>query len=444
MRFTTEEVAAATDGRVVGDDVAVDGVAIDSRLVAAGALFVPIVADRDGHGFIETAVEAGAAAYLTSGGPVDVTATAVEVDDTTEALWRIGAEARRRLPDRVVGVTGSVGKTSTKDLLAAVLGRRWTTTANERSFNNELGVPLTLACAHDETEATVVEMGARGEGHIALLCELARPTVAIVTVVEGAHLELFGSIEAIAAAKAELVEALPVHGAAVLNADAPLVAAMAHRTRASVARFGVEAIDVDVRAEHVDLDSELRASFQLASAWGRRHVRLASRGRHQVTNALAAATAGLLLDVDIDDVVEALGEAELSPHRMDLKVTPAGVRVLNDAYNANPASMRAALTALCALPAKRHFAVLGVMAELGPEGGREHLAIAREAAADGVTIVAVGAADYGPEVMHVADVSAALALLESEGLGEGDAVLVKASRVAALERLAEELHRAGC
>lgn len=423
----------------------VDGVTIDSREVAPGALFVPIVAERDGHDFIASAVQAGAVAYLTAKPVLDVGVAAIEVADTGEALLAIGRLARSRLPDRVVGVTGSVGKTSTKDLLAAVLGQRWTTTANVRSFNNELGVPLTLAGAVEGTEATVIEMGARGPGHIARLCDVARPTIGVVTVVQGAHLEFFGNLAGVAAAKGELVEALPASGTAVLNADDPLVAAMAERTSAGVARFGVDATDVEVHAEGIALDDDLHPQFRLVTSWGSATVHLAARGRHQVVNALAAATAGLAAGVSLDDVVVALGKAALSPSRMDLITTPAGLRLLDDAYNANPASMAAALQALAELPAQRRVAVLGTMAELGPDAASDHAAMAELAAGLGIEVVAVGEPSYGvgDGIEHVVDRESALVSLRARGLGAGDAVLVKASRVAALERVAEELRHDG-
>ncbi|MGH9182074.1 MAG: Mur ligase family protein, partial [Acidimicrobiales bacterium] len=225
MRTSGSVVADVVGGRLVGPDVELDGLSIDSRSVRPGQVFVPVVAGRDGHDFIEAALAAGAAAYLTIRPPGE--GTAVVVDDTAAALSRIGAWARDRLPDRVVGVTGSVGKTSTKDLLAPVLARRWPTASSHRSFNNEMGVPLTLGNAPEGTEAVVVEMGARGRGQVAALCALARPTVGIVTAVGACHTEQFGSIEAVAESKSELVACLPASGTAVLNAADPRVAAMA-------------------------------------------------------------------------------------------------------------------------------------------------------------------------------------------------------------------------
>lgn len=430
VRFRASELAEAAGGRLAGPDVEVDGATVDSRAARGGELFVPVVAARDGHEFVADALAAGAAAYLTARAPAG--GTAVVVDDTALALGRLGHAARGRLPDRVVGVTGSVGKTSVKDLLAAVLARRYRTSASPRSFNNELGLPLTLLNAADDAEAVVVELGARGRGHIALLCETARPTVGVVTAVAMAHTELFGSVEEVAAAKGELVEALPPSGTAVLNADDPLVAAMAARTAATVVTFGAGG---DVRADGVTVDDELRASLTITSPWGRAGLRLAARGAHQVANALAAAAAALAAGATLEDVAAGLGEAAVSPWRMELLTAPSGAVVLNDAYNANPASASAALRALARLPARRRVAVLGAMAELGAGSAAAHRDVGDLARSLDIRVVAVAAPDYGGE--DVADLDGALSALGE--LGDGDAVLVKGSRVFGLERLAAAL-----
>jgi UDP-N-acetylmuramoyl-tripeptide--D-alanyl-D-alanine ligase len=329
-------------------------------------------------------------------------------------------------------VTGSLGKTSVKDLLAAVLARRLRTAASERSFNNELGVPLTLLNAPDGTQAVVVEMGARGIGHIAELCAIARPTVGIITRVAAVHTSEFGSVEDIARAKGELVEALPRRGIAILNAADARVAAMAARTDATVITFGDGG---DVRAEDLTLDDELRPTFVLASPWERAKVTLRVRGRHQVENALAAAAAGLAEGIGEAAVVRGLERGSLSRWRMDLATTPSGAVVLNDAYNANPTSVAAALESLAALRARRRVAVLGVMAELGDRSAADHAAIGERARSLDIHVIAVAAPGYGGQ--DVESVDEALALLAD--LGDGDAVLVKGSRVAGLERLAEEL-----
>ncbi len=430
MELRTAELAAAVGGRLEGPDVVVDGATQDSRAIEAGQLFVAIEAARDGHDFIADALANGAGAYLTQG-PTEG-GTAIVVADTANALQAAGRLARSRLPDRVIGVTGSVGKTSVKDLLAGVLSQRWATSANLRSFNNELGVPLTLLNVPDGTEAVVVEMGARGVGHIAELCAIAAPTVGVVTRVAAVHTEVFGHIDEVARAKGELVESLPANGTAVLNAGDARVAAMASRTSAGVITYGPGG---DVRAEEVALDNELQARFLLVTPWGTEQIELAARGIHQVENALAAAAAALVVEVDLAGVAAGLATATLSPWRMELGTSPDGVRVLNDAYNANPTSVLAALESLAALPARRRIAVLGVMAELGHVEADEHAAIGARARELGIRVVAVAAGGYGGE--DVASVDEAVAALDD--LAEGDAVLVKGSRVAGLERLAEIL-----
>ncbi len=441
MRLTLHDLAGATGGTVTGDPAtAVDGLGIDSRALAPGAGVVARVAERDGHDFGPAAVAGGAAAGVVARPVPGVDVPALLVDDTAAALLAIGRLARTRLPDRVVGVTGSVGKTSTKDLLAAVLAARWATAASARSFNNEIGVPLTLAGAADATQAAVIEMGARGPGHIALLCGIARPTAAIVTAVADAHLEMFGTVDDVARAKGELVEALPPDGVAVLNADDARVVAMADRTTARVLTYGVgPASAAEVRATDVELDDLLRPRLLLRSPWGDAPVTLAVHGAHQAANAVAAAACALALGVDLDDVVEALAGATVSGMRMQVERAPSGLVVVNDAYNANPTSTRAALDALAALPVPgRKVAVLGVMAELGADSAERHRQVTAHAAERGIEVVAVAAPAYEAPV-GVADAAEAVERLGD--LAPGDAVLVKGSRVAGLEAVAEALLR---
>jgi len=420
-------LALACGGALSGPDVEVDGATNDSRSLRPGQLFVPLVAERDGHGFVTAALATGAAAYLTARPPVG--GTAIVVDDTGAALLACGRLARSTLPERVVGVTGSVGKTSVKDLLAAALATMWATAASERSFNNEIGVPLTLLGAPDGTEAVVLEMGARGVGHIRLLCEVGRPTVGVVTSVAAVHTELFGSIDEVALGKGELVEALPSSGTAVLNADDERVAAMAARTAARVLLFGGRG---EVRAEAVACDDGLRPSFRLCTPWGDAQVRLEVRGAHQVGNALAAAAAALACGVALPAVAEGLGAAVPSPLRMDLQRSRSGALVLNDAYNANPTSMAAALQALAALPGTgRRVAILGPMTEL-VEPAAAHAEVAALAVSLGIELIPTGTKLYGPEPAD--DPVATIGPLDPD-----DAVLVKASRAARLEHLAEAL-----
>ena len=433
MEIRSSDLAAACHGRLDGPDAVIDGASIDSRSIRPGQLFVPVVAARDGHEFVPAALKRGAAAYLTARDPVG--GTAVVVDDTVDALQAIGRLARDRLTCPVVGITGSVGKTSVKDLLAAALSVSLKTTASERSFNNELGVPLTLLSAPADAEAVVVEMGARGIGHIAALCAVAQPTIGVVTRVATAHTEAFGTIDEVARAKGELPEALPADGTAVLFAEDDRVVAMAQRTRARVLTYGEGG---DVRAIWLEVDDDLRPTFTLVSPWGNAVVELAARGVHQVDNALGAAAVALVCGLSPGQVAEGLGAATLSPWRMELASTPSGARVLNDAYNANPVSVAAALRSLVSLPATRRVAVLGVMAELGVRSDEEHASIGALARELGVRLVAVAAPAYGGDV-DVADVDAAIEALGA--LGPDDAVLVKGSRVAALESLAQALLR---
>jgi len=432
VRWRAEAIADAVGGVLSGPDTDVTGATIDSRSVVGGELFVPVRAARDGHDFIGRALDAGAAACLSAEGAGP--GTTILVDDTASALADLGRAARLRIGERVVGITGSAGKTSTKDLLASVLGGPFRTAASERSFNNELGVPLTLVNAADDTEVVVVEMGARGVGHIAALCSIAHPTVGVVTNVGLAHTEMLGSLDNVARAKAELIESLPPSGTALLNADDPRVAAMRSVSSAEVLTYGVNS--GDVRACDMSLDGELRPSFRLTSSWGSVDVRLGVRGAHNAANAVAAAAAALALGVPLEDVAAGLGRAHPSPWRMELNRSLDGGLVLNDAYNANPASTEAALRSLAALDATRRVAVLGPMLELGERSAAEHARIGALVRSLGIDLlVTVGAPSYEGE--DVADIAGAIALVGP--VGPGDAVLVKGSRAAGLERLATVL-----
>jgi len=433
VRFSTSDVASELGGELVGPDVVVDGASIDSRTVGPGQLYVPIVAARDGHRFIRAALDAGAPAYLTVQPPVG--ATAVVVGDTALALLRLGEVARARLGGGVVGITGSVGKTTTKDLVRHCLASTFLVGASEQSFNNELGLPLTLLNAPDDARWVVLEMGSRGVGHIRRLAEVARPDVGIVTSVAMAHVEFFGDLDGVARAKSELVAALPETGVAVLNFDDPRVARMAGMSPCPVLGYAVDA-QAEVRAEAMCLDAELRPRFHLRTPWGDGEVRLALRGVQQVPNALAAAAAALWCGVTLEAVQHALAEVTSSPLRMEVHRSDGGPVLVVDCYNANPASTEAALRSLAALPARRKIAVLGVMAELGDAGPREHKRIAALARDLGIELIAVDAPAYGVPVVH--GVEGALAVLQ---LDDGDAVVVKGSRVAGLEALASALAR---
>jgi UDP-N-acetylmuramoyl-tripeptide--D-alanyl-D-alanine ligase len=442
------EVADLADGHAVGDaaDVRVTGpVVVDSRAAVPGGLFVAVKgAHVDGHDFGGPAAAAGA--VLALGAREVAGLPTVVVADPVHALGQLAHGVLARLPlAHVVGLTGSVGKTTTKDLLAALLSRLGPTVAPPGSYNNELGLPLTVLAADAATRHLVLEMGARGVGHIRELCVLAPPRTGLVLNVGSAHLGEFGSREAVAAAKGELVEALPADGVAVLSADDAVVAAMAARTDARVVTFG-ESEAADVRAVDVSLDAG-RARFGIVAGGEQQPVALRLVGRHQVANATAAAAAALEAGLPLLDVAAALSAAEpVSRWRMEVVERPDGVTVVNDAYNANPESVRAALDALVALAGDRPtWAVLGEMRELGPGAADAHAEVGRYAAALGVgRVVAVGeeaaaiaegagAAGRRTRAEVVADVDAAVDALRD--VRAGDVVLVKASRAAGLERV---------
>ena len=430
MRFRASDVAAATGGVLHGSDAVLRGASFDSRSLRRGDLFVAVVAERDGHDFVGDAAAAGAGAALVSRAVDGVDTPLVIVPETSAALLDLASWARARLDATVVGITGSVGKTTTKDLVAAAVGAARRVAANERSFNNEQGLPVTILGAPDDTEVLVLEMGMRGLGEIARLCAVGRPDIGVVTAVAAAHTERLGGIEGVARAKAELVAALPATGTAVLNADDPLVAAMAGSTAAAVLTFGAHEA-ADVRIDALSLDDRARARFTARTPWGRADVRLAVTGAHMATNAAAALAVAGAVGVGVDAAADALGRAELSSMRMQVVTAGAGGIVLNDAYNANPTSMRAALDAVAAMVADRRVAVLGAMAELD-DPDPAHREVAGRARELGIELVAVGTDRYGvePAIDPVAAVGPVV---------PGVVVLVKASRVARLEQVANRL-----
>ncbi|MFJ9723527.1 UDP-N-acetylmuramoyl-tripeptide--D-alanyl-D-alanine ligase [Streptomyces sp. NPDC101209] len=427
----------------------------DSRQVEPGSLFVAFVGERvDGHDYARQVVEAGAVAVLASR-PVGV--PAIVVDDVQSALGALARHVVRRLGATLVALTGSAGKTSTKDLIAQVLRRKAPTVFTPGSLNNEIGLPLTALSATEETKFLVLEMGARGIGHIRYLTELTPPRIGLVLNVGSAHIGEFGGREQIAQAKGELVEALPEDGAAILNADDPFVRAMASRTKARVVFFG-ESDEADVRAENVRLTDTGQPAFRLHTPSGASDVTMRLYGEHHVSNALAAAAVAHELGMSAEEIATALSEADsLSRWRMEVTERPDGVTIVNDAYNANPESMRAALRALVAMgKGRRTWAVLGKMAELGDEALAEHDAVGRLAVRLNVgKLVAVGGREaswlqlgaynegsWGEESVHVSDAQAAIDLLRSE-LRPGDVVLVKASRSVGLESVAQALLETG-
>ncbi|GAA3803145.1 UDP-N-acetylmuramoyl-tripeptide--D-alanyl-D-alanine ligase [Sphaerisporangium flaviroseum] len=443
-------IAEITSGALAGmaDPRAVvrGPVLIDSRAAEPGSLFVAIRGERaDGHDFAAQACEAGAVAVLASR-PVE--APCLVVGDVVTALAELAAATVAELPrTTVVGVTGSAGKTTTKDLLARLTGLIGPTIAPVGSYNNEIGHPLTVLRADQDTRFLVLELSAREEGHIAYLTRIAPPKVGVVLNVGTAHLGVFGGREQIAKAKGELVEALPSDGVAVLNADDPLVRAMADRTEARVSWFGRSA-DAGVRAEDESLDERGRASFTLRTPSGAAGVRLRLYGAHAVENVLAAAAAAYELGLPVATIADELSRAEpRSRWRMEVTDRPDGVTVINDAYNANPDSMRAAFQTLGVLGKdRRRFAVIASLRELGEESDTLNEGVGRLAAEAGLTglwvvgddALPVLAGAKGAPVVHVPGPADAAAELAAR-LRPGDVVLVKGPRAAGLERVADAL-----
>ena len=459
---TLNEIANAVGGQLVGNpDVHITGVATDSRHVVAGDLYCAIVGERvDGHDFIADACANGAVAVLASrsiDGPgvvIGADATRRGAEKVDVVISAIGTLAERERTARknlqVIGVTGSSGKTSTKDLIGQVLMMAGPTVAPAGSPNNELGLPLTLLQADDDTQFVVAEMGMRGLGHIEYLCNIARPTVGVVTNVGHAHVGEVGSIDAVARAKSELVAAIDPHGHVVLNADDPNVRAMAKISKAPVTFFG-RSDNADVRARNIVIQHSGGSAFDLEFGLDSARVELKQIGEHYVSNALAAATVGLVLGMELDDVAQALTSAvPVSKWRMEVRNINGQFTVINDAYNANPESMEAALKALVAIPdVHRTWAVLGAMHELGDESISEHDRLGRLAVrldVDQLVVVGqdakalhLGALQEGSwdnETVWFPDFSAAADYIVGN-IHIGDVVLFKASRSEGFEKLAD-------
>jgi len=458
--MTLAEVAGVVGGRLADadPDLVVTVAASDDRDCVPGTLFACIAGERvDGHDFVASARERGAVAALTTR---PVGSPAVVVDDVVAALGALASYAIQRLPGTLVlGLTGSSGKTTTKDLLAAILAPHGETVAPRGSFNSEVGLPLTVLSCTTRTTYLVLEMGMRGRQHISYLCDIAHPRIAGVINVGSAHIELLGSQEAIAEAKGEILDALPADGTAILHIDNPLVMAQAGRTAAPIMTFG-ESPDADVRATDISLDELARPRFTLHWQGSEVPVQLTLSGEHQVANALAATAFALAAGIGLADIVTVLESYEsVSKWRMEVTELPGGITVVNDAYNANPESVRAALKALVAMgrgeQERRTWAVLGEMRELGDASIEEHDAIGRlavrldvaklVAVGEGARPIHLGAAhegSWGEESTWVPDIDAAVALLR-EQLQPGDIVLVKASRSIGLEAVVSALIEQG-
>jgi len=461
--LTLAQIAEITGGELRGDPAAVvtGEVVIDSRRAGPGGLFAAVAGERaDGHDFAPAAVAAGAVAVLATR---SVPIPSVLVTDVPAALAALAKFVIDALPAAAVaGITGSSGKTTTKDLAAQLVERLGPTIAPAGSFNNEFGHPLTVLRADAATRYLVLELSARGPGHIAYLCRVAPPRYGVVLNVGQAHAGEFGGLDQVARAKGELVEALPADGTAILNADDPRVLAMAARTAARVVTFGVDDRNAqiptaEIRAAGVRLDDLGRPSFTLLTPEGQAGVTLRLHGAHNVPDAVAAAALARELGLDLADIADGLCAAVArSRWRMEVRRRPDGVTVINDAYNANPESVRAALQALRHLAQDgRGFAILGHMAELGEVSRASHEDIGEFAAQSELAgLIAVGeeakpilagarrVRSWTGEALAVPEGTAALDALANQ-LKPGDVVLVKASRAARLEGVAASLLTGG-
>jgi UDP-N-acetylmuramoyl-tripeptide--D-alanyl-D-alanine ligase len=443
------ELTGATLADVPDPGALITGpVVIDSREVQPGSLFAALPGTRtDGHDFAAAAARAGAVAVL---GTRPAGAPALIVDDVPAALARLARAVVDALPGlTIIGITGSAGKTTTKDLAAQLIEQLGPTVSPPGSFNNEIGHPLTALRVTEQTRYLVSEMSARGIGHIAQLCRVTPPRLGAVLSVGHAHLGEFGSLDHIALAKGELPAALPADGVAILNADDARVAGMAARTAARVVTFG-RSPDADIRAELVRQDELGRPGFTLVTPSGSAPVQLQLYGEHHVGNALAAAALALELGLPADAVAAGLSAAVArSRWRMEVTRLPGGVTILNDAYNANPDAMRAAIETLAVMAAGgRGLAVLGYMTELGGDADRLHEAAGGQAAAAGVAaLIVVGdeavpmlagaksVSSWTGELVHVPDAASAVQAVRSR-MRAGDVVLVKASHSIGLEQVA--------
>lgn len=462
LMIDVDTVIAVTGAELLGGsrDVIASDVVIDSRHTTPGCAFVAMPgSSADGHEFCLTALERGARVLIVTREAAQIAdivaaarereATVVRVDDGLTAIQQLAAYHRSRLHCDVIGITGSTGKTTTKDFVYAALADTLRVVCTEGNRNNELGVPLTILRAGLDTDVLIVEMGMRGQGEIAALCSIARPNLGLITNVGTSHIEILGSQDAVASAKGELVRCLPPGGRAFLNGDDGYTDVLAGWAACPVILWGLSA-GCEVTASGVTVDAESRASFDLVAPQGSARVELTVPGRHNVYNALAAAAVGLHLGVKPAVLAEGLHQASLSAMRMQVFESASGVTVINDAYNANPVSMRAAIETLAGMrSAGRRIAVLGDMAELGSLTEIAHFRIGEEVARLPIDVlvtagprarrIAQGALAEGMPAENVRpceQVPEAIEVLD-DLLVEGDIVLVKASRVMGLEAVAE-------
>lgn len=429
MQFSLSQIASITQGKLFGHDVSFEKVSTDSREIIGGELFIPLIAERDGHDWISTAIDAGAHAYLTERQPEG--GNGVNVASTHTALIEIASFARAQLDAKVIGITGSVGKTTTKDLLFNILNQVYTTHANIKSFNNNIGLPITLIEAPQHTEALILEMGANAPNEIKELCKIGQPDIGVVTCVAKAHTEGFGGIEGVAKAKGELIAALKEDGIAILNKDDHRVARMASMTQARKLFFGE---DADISYSLLDIDWELRPLVKIILPDDTIEVRLSLRGEHQCMNAAAAAAIAYCMDIPPSIITKGLSLTASPNQRMNVETLKSGLTLIDDSYNANPESMKAALKALLKAGNNRKIAFLGEMSELGENTLGEHQKILQFARQNDIEVFAIDTDAYGLPSITNDDAVDIVSNLE-----KNDSILIKASRSAALENLASSI-----
>lgn len=439
IAMNASDIAALVGGRLHGQDVRVTQAPVfDSRTAIEGSIFLALVGEHgDGHDFVDDALSRGAAVAITTRA---VGERCIVVADVLEALARLASYVRGELRDlKVIGITGSQGKTTTKDLLAHVLSGHGQTVATEASFNNEIGLPITLLRCNHETKYCVVEMGARHAGDIAALCAIAKPDIGVVLKVGSAHLGEFGSVEKIAQTKGELIQSLGSHGIAILGRYDKHTPAMRELHHGAVLTFGEDS-GADVRATDIEI-REGAPHFELVTSAGREAVGMHLIGAHQVSNALATAAVCTALHLPLDYIAGALSTATFtSKWRMELSEVD-GTLFINDAYNANPESMAAALSALALFAQERggeSWAFLGKMHELGESSRQEHEALGTLARELGIDhLIAIGCDEYGAGARHYPDGASALELIPF--IGQGDVLLFKASRAEKFEEIVENV-----
>ena len=436
MRISASEVARITNGRLIGADVIANGISFDTRSLLSGQAFVALSGERDGHDHLLQASEAGAAFAIVSHGKAVQSLPCVETTDSLTALGQVAKFCRAQLSpsvkNRVIGITGSAGKTSTKNMIFSVLSSKWTHAhAATASLNNDIGLPVTIINAPNDCDALVLEMGMRGFGEITRLCETAEPTISVVTNVGDAHSERVGGIEGVARAKSEIVAALGDNGIAILNADDSRVNAMASLVKGRVVTFGISPnSDVRVEVQNIDDNGIVTATFFYDGVSVTGIVPLP--GVHMMLNAAAAVAVGIMCDISLSDAVAALAHTASETGRMQWCTTQSGIRIIDDSYNANTTSMMAALHVLAQVNSKRRIAVLGHMAEIA-NTEESHLQITSFCHSNKIELLALETDLYGSDALEVSDV---IRMIDDAA---ETVVLVKGSRAARTERVVSAL-----